>query len=131
MRILGILFAAGLAVAASTAHADEIDTCVKAAAAADHVKVSEVDRDTCVCATKQLHLTLRPSDYDLHEKMLEIIAGGADEKTFNKQMSDIMLQRGMKQTDVDAFLARSHKAENAAQIKCNTSPLLTPALPAH
>ena len=55
-----------------------------------------------------------------------VIASGADQKSFDKQMSDIMLKRGMKQPDVDAFLARSKKAENAAQAKCNTSPLLNP-----
>ncbi|HEY2034871.1 MAG TPA: hypothetical protein VGH02_14405 [Rhizomicrobium sp.] len=101
---------------------------MKAAAAADHIKVDDVDKDACVCATKQLHLLLKPDDYDLHEKMLSVIASGADRKSFDKQMSDIMLKRGMKQPDVDAFLARSKKAENAAQAKCNTAPpLLGPA----
>jgi hypothetical protein len=58
--------------------------------------------------------------------MLIVIGSGADQKSFDKQMSDVMLKRGMKQPDVDAFLARSKKAENAARAKCNTAPLLNP-----
>jgi hypothetical protein len=129
---LPILIAAGaLAHAAPTPAkpapvSPEVTVCIKAAAAADHIKVEDVDKDSCVCATKQLHLLLRPSDYELHEKMLTVIASGADQKSFDKQMSDIMLNRGMQQPDVDTFLARSKKAENAAQAKCNTSPLLSP-----
>jgi hypothetical protein len=73
-----------------------------------------------------LRKTLKPGDYDLHERMLEIIASGADEKTFNKQMSDVMLQRGMNQHDADAFLARSKAAERKAQDDCNPSILLDP-----
>jgi hypothetical protein len=62
--------------------------------------------------------------------METIIASGADEKSFNKQLSDIMLARGMNQHDADAFLARSRAAEQKAQEMCNPSPLLTPqALP--
>jgi hypothetical protein len=122
-----ILAAACVFAFSNAAQANEVDTCMKAAAASAHIKLDDVDKDACVCATKQLHLNLKGSDYDLHEKMLETIASGADEKTFNKRMSDIMLKRGMTQTDVDAFLARSKKAEAAAQAKCNTSPLLNPA----
>jgi hypothetical protein len=107
----------------------EVTICVKAAAAADHIKVDDVDKDACVCATKQLHLLLKPGDYDLHEKMLTVIASGADQKSFDKQMSDIMLKRGMKQPDVDAFLTRSKKAEAAAQSKCNATPPLLGPLP--
>lgn len=113
-----------LARAADTPSAGEINVCMKAAAAADHVKLADVDKDACICATKQLRGTLKPDDYDLHEKMLIVIGSGADQKSFDKQMSDIMLKRGMKQPDVDAFLARSKKAETAAQAKCNTAPPL-------
>ena len=129
---LPVLIAAGAFAHAATSPVKsapvnpEVDICMKAAAAADRIKVDEVDKDACVCATKQLHLLLKPGDYDLHEKMLTVIASGADQKSFDKQMSDIMLKRGMTQPDVDAFLARSKKAENAAQAKCNTSPLLNP-----
>ena len=127
---LPVLIAAGALAHAAPAKPvlanPEVDICVKAAAAADHIKAADVDKDACVCATKQLHLLLKPGDYDLHEQMLTVIASGADQKSFDKQMSDIMLKRGMKQPDVDAFLARSKKAENAAQAKCNTSPLLNP-----
>jgi len=106
----------------------EVQTCMKAAAAADHIKLDDVDKDACVCATKELHQSLTPEDFALHEKMLEVIASGADEKAFNKQMSDIMLKRGMNQPMVDAFLARSKKAQDKAQAKCNTAPpLLGPA----
>ncbi|HSM95896.1 MAG TPA: hypothetical protein VLT91_07625 [Rhizomicrobium sp.] len=127
-----VLLAAGVLGHAATGPAKnapvnpEVDICVKAAAAADHIKADDVDKDACVCATKELHLLLKPDDFDLHEKMLTVIAGGADKNSFDKQMSDIMLKRGMKQPDVDAFLARSKKAENAAQTKCNSSPLLNP-----
>ena len=104
----------------------EIDICVKAAAATDHVPVKMVDRGACQCATADLHKLLKPGDYDLHERMLEIIAGGADEKTFDKQMSDIMQQRGMKQNDVDAFLSRTNAAQQKAQQDCDPSILLDP-----
>jgi hypothetical protein len=120
-----------LAHAAGAPSAGEINICMKAAAAADHVKLEDVDKDACVCATRQLRLSLKPDDYDLHEQMLTVIANGADQKSFDKQMSDIMLKRGMKQPDVDAFLARSKKAENAARAKCYTAPPLlgpTPSL---
>jgi hypothetical protein len=117
----------GFAARAATAPADPaVDICVKAAAATDHIAVKDVDRDACVCATRQLRTKLRGGDFDLHEKMLEVIAGGADKKSFDKQMSDIMLKRGMNQQMVDAFLVRSKKAEDEAQALCNTSPLLGP-----
>ena len=120
-----------LAAASTPAHAAKpsdpaVDICVKAAAATDHVDVKDVDRDACVCATKQLHTRLKGDDFALHEKMLEIIATGADKKSFDKQMSDIMLKRGMNQEMVDAFLSRSKKAEDQAQALCNSQPLLGP-----
>ncbi len=102
----------------------ELETCVNAAAATDHVPVKMVDRDACKCATAALSKILKPGEYDLHERMLEIIAGGADEKTFNKQMSDIMLQRGMNQSGVDAFLARTKAAQQKAQEDCDPSIML-------
>jgi hypothetical protein len=105
----------------------EIDTCIKAAAATDHVSVKDVDKGACECATQELHKLLKPGDYDLHARMLQIIASGADEATFNKQMSDIMLGRGMNQHDADAFLARSRAAERKAQDDCNPSILLDPS----
>jgi hypothetical protein len=104
----------------------EIDVCVKAAAATDHVNVRQVDRGACQCATAELHKVLKPGDYDLHERMLEIIASGADEKTFNAQMSDIMVKRGMNQSDVDAFLARTKAAQQKAQEDCDPSIMLDP-----
>ncbi|HWD49058.1 MAG TPA: hypothetical protein VG309_03990 [Rhizomicrobium sp.] len=132
MRLMAAIVFASVCVA-SAAHAspsDEIDICVKAAAASDHVKPGDVDRGGCECATKQLHSSLKPGDFALHEQMETIIASGADEKSFNKQLSDIMLARGMNQHDADAFLARSRAAEQKAQDMCNPSPLLTPqALP--
>jgi hypothetical protein len=103
----------------------EVEICVKAAAATDHIKTSDVDKDACACATKELHKSLTPDDFALHETMLKVIAGGADEKAFNKQMSDVMLKRGMNQKMVDAFLARSRKAQDKAQAKCNSAaPLM-------
>jgi hypothetical protein len=106
----------------------EVEICMKAAAATDHIKLGDVDKDACACATAELHKSLSPDDFALHENMLEVIASGADQKSFDKQMSDIMLKRGMNQKMVDTFLARSKKAETAAQAKCNTAPpLLGPA----
>ena len=103
----------------------EVEICVKAAAATDHIKTSDVDKDACTCATKELHKSLSPNDFALHEKMLEVIASGADEKAFNTQMSGIMLKQGMTQKMVDAFLARTKKAQDRAQTKCNASaPLM-------
>jgi hypothetical protein len=124
LAMVSMSFSAQAAV--TTAAPTEADICVKAAAATDHIAVKDVDKDACQCATKQLHAALKPSDFALHEQMLEIIATGADEKSFNKQLSDIMLKRGMTQKDADAFLARSKSAEEKAQIICNTSPLLGP-----
>ena len=133
MRVLAgallISVAGAYPVLAQTAGNAEVDLCVKAAAATDHVAVKDVDRGACDCAVKELHKSLRPHDYDLHEKMVEIIASGADEKTFNRQMSDVMLARGMDQHDADAFLSRSRKAEQHAQEICNSSPLLNPSSP--
>ncbi len=127
LAALATISASALAKAAvTTAAPTEADICVKAAAATDHIAVKDVDKDACQCATKQLHAALKPSDFALHEQMLEIIATGADEKSFNKQLSDIMLERGMTQKDADAFLARSKAAEAKAQAMCNTSPLLGP-----
>jgi len=83
-------------------------------------------RGGCACAAQQLHKSLSPGDYALHEEMETIIAAGADEKSFNRQMSDIMLKRGMNQTNANAFLARAHAAEIKAQQVCNPSPLLAP-----
>jgi hypothetical protein len=102
----------------------EVGVCVKAAAATDHIKTDDVDRDACACATKELHHTLSPDDFALHEKMLEVIASGANEQSFNKQMSDIMLKRGMNQQMVNAFLARTKKAQDKAHAKCNVPPPL-------
>jgi hypothetical protein len=128
-----IVLAAALLLTASAAQAiplsaanEEIDVCMRAAATTDHVALKEVDKGACECATKDLHQSLRPSDFDLHERMLETIADGADKPTFDKKMSDIMSARGMNQSDVDAFLARSKSAEAKAQQDCNSSPLLTP-----
>ncbi len=122
-----MLFApAGAQAAPLSPENQEIEICVNAAAATDHVPAKMVDRGACQCATADLRKILKPSDYDLHERMLEIIAGGADEKTFNKQMSDIMLERGMKQNDVDAFLARTKAAQRKAQEDCDPSIMLDP-----
>lgn len=108
----------------------EVQVCIKAAAATNHTTVTDVDAAACVCATKELHVRLKGGDFDLHQKMLEVIGTGADKKSFDAQMSGIMLKRGMTQSDVDAFLARSQKAEAAAEAKCNTSPLINnPILP--
>jgi hypothetical protein len=118
---------AAFAVPVATPATDSATSiCMKAAAATDHVALTDVDKDACQCATKQLHGVLKPSDFALHEQMLEILASGADEKSFNKQLSDIMLNRGMTQKDADAFLARSKAAEEKAQAVCNNSPLLAP-----
>ena len=115
---------AGVQAAPLSPAEQEIDTCVKAAAASDHVSVKDVDQGACECATQELHKLLKPGDYALHERMLQIIASGADETAFNKQMSDVMLGRGMNQSDADAFLARSKAAERKARDDCNPSILL-------
>ncbi|HWA30909.1 MAG TPA: hypothetical protein VG867_07415 [Rhizomicrobium sp.] len=125
---------AAIAFAAAVSHATPakpsdpaVDVCVKAAAATDHIAITDVDRDACTCATKQLRSRLSHDDFDLHQQMLQVIATGADKKAFDKRMSDIMLKRGMNQQMVDAFLARSKKAEDEAQGLCNASPLLGPS----
>ena len=124
---VAILWAGGAAHAAPLSPAEQdLDICMRAASATDHVALKEVDKGACQCATADLRKTLKSSDFDLHERMLEVIASGADEKTFNKQMSDIMLQRGMTQSDADAFLARSKAAEKKAQDDCDASITLAP-----
>jgi hypothetical protein len=135
LTLFAIVSASGFAKAAPLSPANmEIDVCMRAAAASDHVALKEVDKGACTCATNKLHAYLKPTDFDLHEQMLEAIASGADEKTFNAQMSDIMQKRGMNQSDVDKFLARSKAAELKAQDACNPSLLLGPdpgKTPAH
>jgi len=120
-----VVSAFGIAAARATP-AEELAICIKAAAATDHVDVKDVDRGGCECATKQLRSSLKPGDFALHERMLEIIASGADQKTGEKQLSDVMLQRGMTQRDADAFFARVNAAQEKAQEICNPSPLLPP-----
>ncbi len=122
MTLLSILL---LAVVPSTTTASpDVDLCMRAAAAAAHSTVSDSDHEGCVCTVQQLHKFLMPGDYDLHAKMEEIIASGADEKAFNSQLSDVMKKRGMNQGDADAFLKRSQTAEAHANEVCNPSPLL-------
>ena len=101
----------------------DVQVCMQAAAAATHSTVKDSDHDGCVCTVEQLRKMLVPNDYDLHEKMEAIIASGADEKSFNAQVSDIMKRRGMNQLDADAFLSRSHAAEVKASETCNSDPL--------
>jgi hypothetical protein len=122
-----MILAAILAIAAANAPAnDSVDTCLRAAAAVAHQSVKEMDRDSCVCSDQQLRKLLHGGDYVLHEQMQVIIASGADEKNFNKQLSDIMLKRGMNQGDADQFLVRLKKAEAQANATCNSSPVLGP-----
>jgi len=113
-----------LAAATAAPVPPDVDVCMRAAAAAAHDTVTDTDQSGCVCTVQQLHHLLTPQDYALHETMEEIIASGADEKSFNKALSDIMLQRGMTQIDANAFLARSRSAEERASSACNSSPLL-------
>jgi len=115
-----------LAVAPTIPVSPDVDVCMRAAAAVAHAAVNESDRGGCVCAGQQLRKSLSPGDYELHEQMETVIAGGADEKSFNKQMSDIMLKRGMNQGAADAFLKRAQAAEDKTQQICNPSPLLSP-----
>jgi hypothetical protein len=118
---------AALLLAAATAAAPappDVDVCMRAAAAASQSTTKDTDQTGCVCTVQQLHKFLTPSDYALHEKMEEIIASGAGEASFNKQLSEIMLKRGMSQIDANAFLARAHAAEVHASDACNSSPLL-------
>ncbi|MGA9796709.1 MAG: hypothetical protein WBQ17_14385 [Rhizomicrobium sp.] len=122
-----MILAAILAIAAANAPVPSntpADICMRAAAVVAHASVKESDRQGCVCADQQLHKLLRGGDYALHEDMQAIIASGADEKSFNKQLSDAMLQRRMNQADADQFFARLKAAEATAQQACNTSPLL-------
>jgi hypothetical protein len=102
----------------------DVDVCMRAAATVAHSTVKDSDKDGCVCTVQQLHKFLAPGDYTLHESMEEIIASGADEKSFNAQLSAIMRKRGMNQRDADAFLTRSRSAEQRASDVCNPSPLL-------
>lgn len=112
------------AVATTAAIPPDVDVCMRAAAAVTHSTVDNTDQSGCVCTVGQLRKTLSPGDYALHQTMEAIIASGADEKSFNAQLSAIMLKRGMDQTSADAFLARSRAAEARANGVCNPSPLL-------
>jgi hypothetical protein len=130
-----MLLAAILAIAAATAPAQPpvlpgsaVDICMRAAASVGHTAVKDTDRDDCACADLQLHKLLHGGDYTLHEDMQTIIASGADEANFNKQLSDIMLKRGMNQSDADQFFARLKAAEAKVQGICNSDPLLGPLL---
>ena len=105
-----------------------VDICMRAAAAVAHSSVSDTDRGECECADQQMHKLLRGGDYALHLQMQTILATGATEATFNKQLSDVMLQRGMNQGQADAFFARLKTAESQAQAICDTSPLLGPSI---
>ncbi len=111
-----MILAAVLAIAAANAPSTmPADICMRAAAVIAHAPVKESDRQGCVCADQQLHKLLHGGDYALHEAMQTIIAGGADEASFNKQLSDVMLKRGMNQSDADQFFARLKMAEGNAQ----------------
>ena len=126
-----MILAALLAIAAANAPApsdNPVDICMRAAAAIGHTAVKDTDRDDCACADQQLHKLLHGGDYALHEAMQTIIASGADEASFNKQLSDIMLKRGMTQSDADAFFARLKAAEAKVQTLCYSDPLLGPTL---
>jgi hypothetical protein len=126
LNLAAIIVLAVVPATTTPAPNPDVDVCMRAAAIVAHSTVSESDRGGCACAVQQLHKFLAPGDYTLHEEMETIIASGADEKSFDKQMSDIMLKRGMNQTSANAFLARSHSAESKAQDICNPSPLLAP-----
>ncbi|HEX3675418.1 MAG TPA: hypothetical protein VHU87_14190 [Rhizomicrobium sp.] len=123
---MSLLLILALAVAPSAPVVDspDVGTCMRAAAVVAKSTVKDSDHDGCVCTVQQLHKFLNPGDYELHQKMEEIIATGADEKSFNTQLSDILKKRGMNQADADAFLTRSRTAEYRAQDVCNPSPLL-------
>ncbi len=126
-----MFLAAVLAIAAATAPAPSntpADICMRAAAAVAHASIKESDRAGCICADQQLHKLLHGGDYALHEEMQAIIAGGADEPGFNKQLSDFMRKRGMSQNDADQFFVRLKTAEGRTQAICNTDPLLGPQL---
>jgi hypothetical protein len=105
-----------------------VDICMRAAAAVAHTSVKDADREDCACSDQELHKLLHGGDYALHEDMQSIIASGADEASFNRQLSDIMLNRSMNQNDADQFFARLKAAEGKAQATCNTEPLMGPEL---
>jgi hypothetical protein len=119
-----LILAFAVAPSAPVVNSPDVDTCMRAAAVVAQSTIKDSDRDGCVCTVQQLHKFLNPSDYELHQKMEEIIATGADEKTFNTQLSDILKKRGMNQADANEFLTRSRAAEFHAQDVCNPSPLL-------
>jgi hypothetical protein len=130
-----MFLAAILAVAAANAPAQPpvqpgsaVDICMRAAAAIAHSAVKDADRADCACSDQQLHRLLHGGDYALHEDMQTIIANGANEASFNKQLSDIMLKRGMNQNDANQFFARLKTAETATQAICSDSPLMGPPL---
>lgn len=126
-----MILAAILTIAAANAPAQSntpTDICMRAAAVVAHSSVKESDRAGCVCADQQLHRLLHGGDYALHEDMETIIASGADEKDFNKQLSDAMLKRGMNQSDADQFFGRLKAAEATARATCDSDPLLGPQL---
>ncbi|MGH6872399.1 MAG: hypothetical protein ACREHE_12930 [Rhizomicrobium sp.] len=111
-----------LAAMANATPATDVDVCMRAAAAAARSSIADSDHEGCVCTVQQLRKTLTPGDYELHETMEEIIASGADEKSFNSRLSAVMLKRGMNQADANAFLARARAAEARAQQFCNPAP---------
>jgi len=121
-----LVFLAAMALAAVPsvmAPSSDADVCMRAAAAVTQSRATDIDRAGCTCTVDQLKKLLSPADYDLHEKMEEILAFGADEKSFNKQLSDVMLKRGMNQADADAFLSRARMAEARAKDACAPVPL--------
>lgn len=122
-----MILVAILAIAAANAPAPSntpVDTCMRAAAAVAHASIKESDREGCICADQQLHKLLHGGDYALHEEMQTIIASGADQTSFNKQLSDAMLKRGMNQGDANQFFVRLKAAEATAQGDCDASPFL-------
>jgi hypothetical protein len=126
-----MILAVLLAIAATTAPAQgstPVDICMRAAAVVAHASVKETDRGSCACSDQQLHKLLHGGDYALHEDMQTIIASGADEASFNKQLSDIMRKHGMNQNDADQFFARLKIAEAQAEELCNSEPLMGPPL---
>jgi hypothetical protein len=126
--ILAIATAAAAPARPPVQPGSAVDICMRAAAAVAHSPVKDADRDDCACTDQQLHKLLHGGDYALHEDMQTIIASGADEKSFNKQLSDIMLKRSMNQNDANAFFARLKTAEAEAHAICDTSPLLGPSI---
>lgn len=118
----------GAAVQPPVKPGSAVDVCMRAAAAVAHSQVNDTDRDECECADRQMHKLLHGGDYTLHLQMQAILASGANEAAFNKQLSDAMLQRGMTQNDADAFFARLKTAEAKTQGICDNSPLLGPEI---